>query len=343
MNSRHLVDPELLPALDALPSLHISREMLGMVRGQLASLYERMSAGASASQTVQMREVFADGPAGAASIRLLVYSANRSGLARPAYLYLHGGGFYMGSPDMADAQSRTLAETLDCVVVAVDYRLAPETSYPGNIEDCYAALSWMYRNADELGIDSSRIAVGGESAGGGLAAALALLARDRGEYSLIHQQLIYPMLDDRSPAEPHPYTGEFGWTSERNRFAWHCLLGHEPGGEGVSPYAAAARADRLNGLPPTFIGVGALDLLVEENLDYARRLMRAGVAVELHIYPGAFHGSDVAAKARVSRMHSRDQLAALRTAFARSSSREHMKVDVLSAAEPKQLSLSKRA
>ena len=186
------------------------------------------------------------------------------------------------------------------------------------MEDCYAALKWFHANAAELGFSPKRIAIGGESAGGGLAAALALVARDRGEVPIIHQQLVYPMLDDRSPAEPHPYAGEFGWTRGANRFGWKSLLGQEPGGEGVSPYAAPARAANLEGLPPTFIGVGALDLFLEEDLEYARRLTRAGVPVELHVYPGAFHGSDLVTTARISRMHARDQMEALRAAFERS-------------------------
>jgi acetyl esterase/lipase len=206
---------------------------------------------------------------------------------------------------------------LGCVVVAPDYRLAPETIFPGAVEDCYAALKWLYANAAELGGDRDRIAIGGESAGGGLTAALALLARDRGEVPIIHQQLIYPMLDDRSPSSTHPYTGEFGWTRERNRFGWAALLGHAPGGPDTSPYAAAARAETLAGLPPTFIGVGSLDLFLEENVAYAMRLTEAGVPVELHVYPGAFHGSDLVSAARLTQKHARDQVEALRAAFTR--------------------------
>jgi acetyl esterase/lipase len=164
------------------------------------------------------------------------------------------------------------------------------------------------------------MAIGGMSAGGGLAAGLALLTRDRGDEPLVFQLLIYPMLDDRTVtvAEPHPYSGEFAWTAEHNRFGWRALLGQEPGGPGISPYAAAARAEHLEGLPATFISVGALDLLVEEDLEYAHRLMRAGVPTELHVYPGAPHGFDLAAGAKVSQAALRDRFDALRQAFSRS-------------------------
>ena len=317
MTSRHLVDPELAPALGQLPAMELSVETLPSMRAQLAEMYRHLGAHLAPAPGIGRREVFAPGGGGGPEVRLLVYTHAERGEGRPAYLYIHGGGFVLGTPDMADPRSRALALELGCVVVAVDYRLAPETVFPGHVEDCYAGLKWLHDHAAELGADPDRIAIGGESAGGGLTAALALLARDRGEVPIIHQQLVYPMLDDRPAADPHPYAGEFGWTPERNRFGWRALLGAEPGGPDVSPYAAAARAESLAGLPPAFIGVGALDLLLEENLEYARRLTRAGVPVELHVYPGAFHGSDMVTDARVSQMHERDQLAALRAAFAR--------------------------
>jgi triacylglycerol lipase len=200
------------------------------------------------------------------------------------------------------------------VVVSVDYRLAPETCFPGNIEDCYAALLWIFQHAAELDVDTLRIGVMGESAGGGLAAALALLARDRGELKLAFQHLIYPMLDDRTCMSSNlgPFVGEFVWTLASNRFGWTALLGVvRPGSERISPYAAPARAPDLTHLPRTFIATAALDLLLEENVDYGRRLIRAGVPVELHVYPGAFHGFDLHPSAAIAQAARRDSLAAL--------------------------------
>ena len=213
---------------------------------------------------------------------------------------------------------RPLAARLGCCIASVDYRLAPETRFPGAIEDCYAALSWLVFNARELGIDPARIGVMGESAGGGLAAALSLLVRDRGEHRLAFQHLIYPMIDDRTgvSATLNPYAGEFVWTAQANRFGWTCLLGAEPGVDGISPYAAAARAENFADLPPAFIATGALDLFVDENLSYAQRLLRSGVPVEMHVYPGAFHGFQWAAGAEVTQIARRDSFGALARAMA---------------------------
>jgi triacylglycerol lipase len=210
-----------------------------------------------------------------------------------------------------------LVAELGCVVCSVDYRLAPEHPYPAPVEDCYSALGWLHEQADALSIDRSRVVIKGESAGGGLAAALALLARDRGGPAIAFQHLTYPMIDDRTcvDPDPHPYVGEFVWTPERNHFGWTALLGRPPGGKDIPAYAAAARATDLSGLPPTFISVGALDLFLEENLEYGRRLTRAGVAVEMHVYPGAFHGFGAAAEARTALAAARDSREALRRAM----------------------------
>jgi acetyl esterase/lipase len=319
LKTRHLVDAELRPALDQLGELdaEYTVERLPALRQMMVDMYTSPEAAVPSVAGIERRDILVPGPDGAPEVRVLVYTHTESVAGRPAYFYVHGGGFIMGLPEFADAANRALALELGCVVVAVGYRIAPETVFPGNVEDCYAALKWLHTNASELGADPARIAVGGESAGGGLAAALALLARDRGEVPIIHQQLIYPMLDDRSPNSTHQYTGEFGWTRERNRFGWACLLGEEPGGADVSPYAAPSRAESLEGLPPTFIGVGSLDLFLEEDTAYALRLIEAGVPTEMHVYSGAFHGSDLVAEARVTKAHARDQLAALRAAFAR--------------------------
>lgn len=315
MTSKHLVDPELAAILAYIPSTVLTRDNLNQIRAMSA----RPAADLPQFAHLSMSEHFVPGPEGAPDVRILVCMPPSVQEAIPALLWLHGGGYVMGSADAEDIMVKTLVSEVGCAVVAVDYRLAPETPYPGSLEDCYAALRWVSTHASDLKIDPQRIAVGGSSAGGGLAAALALLARDRGEFSLMFQFLVAPMLDDRTCAadNPHPYTGEFIWTREANRFGWTCLLGQEPGGHDISPYAAAARADTLDGLPATFINVGALDLFLEENMDYARRLIRAGVPTELHIYPGAYHGFRMVADAQVTQTAQRDQRNALKRVFAR--------------------------
>lgn len=176
--------------------------------------------------------------------------------------------------------------------MTIDWLLKPP--YPGPIEDCYTALKWVHSNATELGIDPNKIAIGGESAGGGLAACLALLARDRAEIPIVFQLLIYPMLDDRTglSADHNPIFGEFCWTPASNRFGWESMIGQKPGGDDVSQYVAAARADNLSNLPPTYISVGSIELFCEESIEYARRLMAAGVLTELKVIAGAYHGFD---------------------------------------------------
>ena len=221
----------------------------------------------------------------------------------------------LGNPEMSDAANKIQAHQLQCVIASVDYRLAPETAHPGPVEDCYSGLKWLHDNAAELGVDPARIAIKGESAGGGLAAGLALLARDRGEVPVAYQCLTYPMIDDHSAGSDHEYVGEFVWTRESNHFGWQSLLGCEPGSPDVSPYAAAARADDLAGLPATFIATAALDLFLEENLEYARRLTRAGVPVELHVYPGAFHGFQMAPDAVASKQYAADVINGLKLAL----------------------------
>ncbi len=311
MASRHLIDPQLLPLLEAWPTLTLSPEILPVVR---EARRQMMANEPPVPDSVELSEHHTPARADAPPVRLLVYR-KRGGAAgpRPAILHLHGGGYVMGMPEMMRPACAAWAEAFDARVISAAYRLAPETRFPGNVEDAYAALAWAAANADALGIDTGRIALAGESAGGGLAAALALLVRDRGEYAFCHQQLIFPMLDDRTAAREDipPVFGEFIWTRESNRFGWSALLGAPPGGPDISPYAAAARAESLKGLPPTFIATGALDLFTEENLDYARRLMADGVPTELHVYPGAPHAFMAVEAADVTRAYARDAMAAL--------------------------------
>lgn len=306
--SRHLVDPELLPLLDAFPTVTITQDNLAELRNRDLPLPPVEDCG------VDWEERSFEGPETTIAVR--IYRPREATGPLGCIFHIHGGGYVGGSVAEVEFLHRPLAGELNCAIVTVDYRLAPETSFPGNIEDCYAALAWTFAHADQLGLDKDRIGVMGESAGGGFAAALALMARDRGEYLLAFQHLIYPMLDDRTcVAEPNSFAGEFIWHTENNRFGWTALLGEEPGGPGVSPFAAPARASDLSGLPPTFIGTAALDLFVDENIEYARRLIRAGVPTELHVWPGAFHGFDLLPGPAISNAARNSSREALRRAL----------------------------
>jgi acetyl esterase/lipase len=305
-----LVDPELRPMLEMFPPFAFSAEALPLIRGAMGAMAAPVELAADAPQP---EERFIPGPAGAPDLRVLIWRPVGEQGSLPAILHMHGGGYVLGSPEMMAAEHSSLVAALGCVIVSVDYRLAPEAPHPAPIEDCYAALRWTHANAASLGIDPARLGISGESAGGGLAAALALLARDRGEVPLAFQHLIFPMIDDRTctRTDPHPHTGGYIWTTASNTFGWTALLGHAPGGAEGDVYAAAARATDLAGLPPTFIAVGALDLFLDENLDYALRLTREGVATELHVYPGAFHGFQSAAHTRIARKANADSRDAL--------------------------------
>lgn len=255
-------------------------------------------------------------PGGAPAVT--VYVINAGGKDRPAILHTHGGGFVMGNAGSEVPAKQAMAKELDCVIVTVDYALAPEATYAISTEQNYAALKWLHANARGLGVDRARIALLGESAGGGLAALLALSARDRGEVPLVFQCLVYPMLDDRTGSSrmPPPPIGQLAWDAPANRFGWRSFLGHEPGTPSVPAAAVPARAASLRGLPPAFIGVGSIDLFVDEDIAYARRLIDAGVPTELNVVPGAFHGFDGAgAGTSIARQFTRAKMNALRRAF----------------------------
>lgn len=227
-------------------------------------------------------------------VSLRIFSPQAKAEPLPALLWMHGGGLVIGNARMDDAYLARFVKDLGIVVVSVDYRLAPRHPYPAAIDDCYTALKWVHAQAKILGIDASRIAVGGSSAGGGLAANLAQLAHDRGEVKLAYQLLVYPMLDDRSSLHSaHPFRRWMTWTPQNNRFGWESYLGQPVGAQPVPPYAIAARRTDLSGLPPAWIGVGSLDLFYDENTAYARQMQQCGVACRLEVVEGAFHGFDV--------------------------------------------------
>jgi acetyl esterase/lipase len=217
----------------------------------------------------------------------------------PAVLWIHGGGLVIGHPVVYHDICRRLARELGAVVVSVDYRLAPVDPFPAGLEDCYSALRWLHDEADDLGVDAARIGVAGDSAGGGLTAALCQVALDRGGPAVAFQAMKYPMLDDRSVLRAdHAGRGAFVWTPESNAYAWGAYLGHPVTEDEDRPYASASRRSDLAGLPPAWIGMGELDLFHDEDVAYAERLRAAGVDCELLVVPGMYHGAEgLAAKA----------------------------------------------
>jgi len=266
---------------------------------------------------IVVEDVTAPGRDGASRVSLRIYRPLELAVPAPALFWTHGGGFIQGTPSQDEAANIAFARELGITVAAVRYRLAPEHPFPAAIDDIYAGLSWLFDEAEARGIDRSRIAIGGASAGGGLTAALALVAHDRDEVRPAFQLLVYPMLDDRTVLRTDIDPRRLRmWSPGSNRFGWASYLGRRPGSPDVSPYEAPARRDDLSGLPPAWIGVGTLDLFHDEDLDYARRLEAAGVACEVHVVEGAFHGFDaVFRKAAVTRAFWEEQARALRAAL----------------------------
>jgi acetyl esterase/lipase len=260
---------------------------------------------------------YAPGPEGAPDVLVRLYRPAQPPSPSPVLYWIHGGGLVMGSVVSNDDYCSSIADKLQVVVASVEYRLAPEFPYPAPLDDCYAGLRWLAASTGELDLDPARIAIGGASAGGCLAAGLALLARDRGEVPVAFQLLVYPMLDDRNiTPSSHAIVDPKVWNRDANTIGWNAYLDGRAGADDVSPYAAAARATDLAGLPPAYINVGDLDLFADEDIAYAQALMRAGVAVELHVYPGAFHGSNnFVSRAALSRRWAADERAALARAL----------------------------
>jgi acetyl esterase/lipase len=249
------------------------------------------------------------GPSGAPDLTVSILRPRDATGLLPGVYYLHDGGMFTGTRLIGADQLAAWVDGLDVVVVGVEYRLAPENPDPAPIEDCYAGLSWLANNAASIGIRPDRLVIAGESAGGGLAAGTALLARDRSGPVLTGQMLIYPMLDDRNETfSSTQFAGVGVWDKTSNDTGWTALLGERRGTAAVSPYAAPARASDLAELPPAFIDVSTTETFRDEAIDYARKLWAAGVQAELHVWPGGFHGFDlflpaapISVKARAAR------------------------------------------
>jgi acetyl esterase len=318
----YAIDPELLPWVDMMPSVVLlDYDALLAARAGQSELAGLVPAYEPANP-VDVRDTTVPGPSDAPDVPVRVYSPAGRTEAVPGLVYIHGGGFVLGDLDMFHAPVLRLVDELGIVVVSVDYRLAPEHPFPAPAEDCYAALQWVAAKADELGIDPARIGVAGESAGGGLSAAVALLARDRGGPELCFQYLGIPELDDRLDTESmRNYVDTPLWNRPNAIYSWTSYLGAEPGGDDVSPYAAPARATDLAGLPPAFVTTCQFDPLRDEGIEYARRLAHAGVPTELRHYPATFHGSACVESAEITRRMFADEVEALRRGLRVTSSR----------------------
>ncbi|MFJ3325809.1 alpha/beta hydrolase [Streptomyces griseus] len=309
------LDPEMAAALAAAP---LPPTVLpGLTREELAALRAARAAAVfpQPAEGVRVTDHRLPGP-GAVRLRVHRPRAAPTG-PLPCLVWMHGGGMVLGTPEMDDARLSAYVLEAGCAVVSVDYRLAPEHPYPAPVEDCYRALRWTAEQADALGVDPERLAVGGISAGGGLAAATALLARDRGGPRLAFQLLLCPMLDDRNAtASSREFTDPVTWPRANNLYGWAALLGPLADGDEVPPYAAPARATDLSGLPPAYVDVGELEVFRDECAQYALRLIAAGVSAEFHLWPGAFHGFDgVLPHLTLPRRAAAEQIAVLRRAL----------------------------
>jgi len=301
------LDPELAAAVDFLPKLPMGEpaEARAALRQMIADVPRPpLPEGVT---TVDRTVPGVDGN----EIPVRVYSPTRDGAAVPAVLYIHGGGFVVGDLDTEHANAMSTADALGVVAVSVDYRLAPEHPFPAGVEDCYSVLTWLAAEADSLGVDPQRIAVFGQSAGGGLAAGLALMARDRGGPALCFQVLGIPELDDRLETPSMvAFTDTPMWNRPSAERSWRYYLGEGANGE-TSPYAAPARAEDLSGLPAAYVSTCEYDPLRDEGIIYALRLLQAEVSVELHQFAGTFHGSTIL-PADVSRRQQAEMVDALR-------------------------------
>lgn len=313
-------EPELVAALQASPfEMLIDWDDLSAVRDEARKMLAVMAESIPDSPKVAKEDRFVRRQEDSWEIPVRVYRPAEVRGPLLGLLWIHGGGYVLGNIQQDDLMVQHIVEEVGCVAISVEYRLAPEHPFPIPLQDCYAVLTWMANHTSDLGIDPTHIAVGGASAGGGLAAGLVLLARDRGEVAVAFQLLMYPMIDDRDVTpSSEAFAGAPVWSRQDNRRGWRAYLGAAVGGAEVSAYAAAARATDLSNLPPAYIAVGSQELFLDEDAEYALRLAHAGVPVELHIYPCAYHSWDaIAPTAAVSQQSITNRDQALKRALHR--------------------------
>ena len=283
------IHPELQPSAKMSPKVDYSRRNVW-----LFNLLMRLMPSFKALEGLRVENIFIPRQEDNTNLRLRIYKPQSADTPTPALLWMHGGGYVMGRPEQDDFSCAQFVHELGITVVSVDYRCAPKHPFPAGLDDCHSALKWIASHDQELNIDLKRIAVGGNSAGAGLAAALAQLAHDRKEIELAFQLLIYPMLDDRTVLRRDiDDSNNVTWTHKSNRFGWESYLGQACGAENAPAYSVPARRTDLSGLPPAWIGVGSLDIFHDEDVAYAQRLKESGVECDLDVIPGAFHGFDV--------------------------------------------------
>ncbi len=286
----HRIDPQYVPVIQQVPIIDLTD--IGAARTALQQVFAMVGTAPPHPQ-IERSDHEVPNAAGSPDAEVRLYRPRSGGTGLPGLVWIQGGGYVLTAADPDDQWCEQIAHDLQCVIVSVIWRRAPEAPFPAAHDDCYAALSWLAGNAEALGVDPARIAVAGASSGGGAAAAVALRARDEGKIALLHQLLIYPMLDDRNTSpSSHEVTDPELWNRSSNLLAWQAYLGASYGTDSVSAYAAPARAEDLAGLAPTTILTAELDMFRDENLEFARRLLEAGVPTELHMYPAVHHGFD---------------------------------------------------
>lgn len=293
MTIQNRIDPAsslaLEELLNTLPGGFNAIEDIKERRNVINSLVRMMTAELPPIDNIVIEDRNIAAPDALLELVVRIYKPTGVSAGLPGIFFIHGGGMIMGSIETENHKAAMLCETIQSIVVSVEYRLAPENPHPAQVQDCYEALVWMSKNAAELGFDTDRLAIVGGSAGGGLAIATALMARDQEFPKLSFQMANYPMIDDRNETPSSKEITDVGiWDRKANIEAWDWYLG----GKNADEYAAPARAKDLSGLPPTFIDVGELDLFRDEDIEFAKRLLQAGVTTELHVYPGAYHASE---------------------------------------------------